>query len=80
MRVIHEVQREAKNSHTSPESEVSEEDKLVELVTSKRSQEDLGDKITEEILQNLVGELKLDLELLLLNDPRVQSIIKKEGK
>ena len=34
-----------------------------------------ANQIVEEIYQNLMGELRLDLELLLQNDPRIRNII-----
>lgn len=49
VRVIHEVQREEFNKPKSPESEASEEDRLVELVTSKKANDDVAQKISDEI-------------------------------
>ncbi len=46
---------------------------------SNKQQESLANQITDEIYQNLLGELSLDLELLLLNDPRVQNLVPKQS-
>ena len=36
--------------------------------------------ITDDLYMKIIEELKMDMEMLLLNDPRVNSLIRAESK
>ena len=40
----------------------------------------MAEDITDELFGKMLEELKYDMEVLLLNDPRINSLLKSESK